>query len=202
MPAVYKKGDFDLAGFAVGVIERKRIITGERIRSGDTVIGLASSGVHSNGYSLVRKLFFEQGKYKPSSKISGLGGSLGSELLEPTRIYVKPILALLDNQPGIIKGMAHITGGGLPGNVPRVLPRGCKAIIDKSAWKVPPIFRVMQSLGVAEKEMYDVFNMGIGMALVVRSKDASDVVAHFKRKKIPAYVIGEITKGRRGAVLG
>ncbi len=197
MPDVYRKGDFDLAGFAVGIVERKHLITGDNIKPGDAIIGLASAGIHSNGYTLVRKLFFEAHHYKLSSRIKGLRLPLGAELLKPTRIYVKPILALLKRRRQVIKGLAHITGGGLPGNVPRVLPDGCQAQVHESYWKIPAIFRIIQSLGVAEKEMYRVFNMGIGMVVIARSKDAQAIINHFKRHGIAAYSIGTISPGRR-----
>lgn len=197
MPDVYKREDFDLAGFAVGIAERERLITGDNITPGDVIIGLASSGIHSNGFTLVRRLFFEAHNYKLSSRIKGLRVPLGTELLRPTRIYVEPILALLQKGKRSVKGMAHITGGGLPGNVPRILPRGCQAVVEKSSWKIPPIFRIIQSLGVAEKEMYRVFNMGIGMVLIARRRDSQAIVSHFKRRRIPAYPIGVVTQGKR-----
>ena len=196
MPDIYGEGGFDLAGFAVGIIERKHLITGEQIRPGDSIIGLGSSGIHSNGYSLVRKVFFEAHNYKLSSRIKGLRGLLGAELLKPTRIYIQPILEVLRGRRKVL-GLAHITGGGLPGNVPRMLPPGCQALIRKKAWKVPPIFNIMQSLGVPESEMYRTFNMGIGMAVVVRRNKSRAVVERFKSHKIKAFVIGEIVSGKR-----
>ena len=196
MPDIYGEGGFDLAGFAVGIIERKHLITGEQIRPGDSIIGLGSSGIHSNGYSLVRKVFFEAHNYKLSSRIKGLRGLLGAELLKPTRIYIQPILEVLRGKRKVL-GLAHVTGGGLPGNVPRMLPPGCQALIRKKAWKVPPIFNIMQSLGVPESEMYRTFNMGIGMAVVVRRNNSRAVVERFKSHKIKAFVIGEIVSGKR-----
>ena len=196
MPDVYGEGDFDLAGFAVGIIERKYLITGEQIRPGDSIIGLSSSGIHSNGFSLVRKVFFEAHNYKLSSRIKGLRFSLGSELLRPTRIYIQPILELLRKRR-IVLGLAHITGGGLPGNVPRILPPGCQALIRKKAWKVPPIFNIMQSLGVSDSEMYRTFNMGIGMVIVARRDNSRAIIEHFKRRKINSFVIGKIVSEER-----
>ncbi|MCZ6654882.1 MAG: phosphoribosylformylglycinamidine cyclo-ligase [Planctomycetota bacterium] len=196
MPDVYRKGDFDLAGFAVGIVGRNHLITGEDIRPGDSIIGLHSSGIHSNGYSLVRKVFFEAHNYKLSSRIKGLRGLLGAELLKPTRIYIQPILELV-RERRIVLGLAHITGGGLVGNVPRILPPGCQAHIRKGTWKVPPIFNIMQSLGVPESEMYRTFNMGVGMAIVARRKNSTTIIQHFKRHKIKAFVIGEIVSGKR-----
>ena len=157
---------------------------------------MPSCGIHSNGYSLVRKVFFEAHNYKLSSRIKGLPGLLGAELLKPTRIYIQPILELL-RERRIVLGLAHITGGGLPGNVPRILPPGCQAHIRKGTWKVPPIFNIMQSLGVPESEMYRTFNMGIGMAVVARRKNSTTIIQHFKRRKIKAFVIGEIVSGKR-----
>ncbi len=196
MPGVYRNDDFDLAGFAVGIVGRKRLITGEQIRPDDAIIGLSSSGIHSNGYSLVRKVFFEAHDYKLSSRLKGLKSPLGAELLKPTRIYIQPILKLVRRR-GIVRGMAHITGGGLAGNVPRILPPGCQAHIRKDAWKPPPIFNIMQSLGVPGSEMYRVFNMGIGMVVVVRRTASRHVIEHFKRHKIKARVIGKIVSGKR-----
>ena len=196
MPDVYRKGDFDLAGFAVGIVGRNHLITGEDIRPGDSIIGLHSSGIHANGYSLVRKVFFEAHNYKLSSRIKGLPAVLGAELLKPTRIYIQPILELLRGRR-IVLGLAHITGGGLAGNVPRILPPGCQARIRKGTWKVPPIFNIMQSLGVPEREMYRTFNMGVGMAVVARRHNSRAIIEHFRRRKIKAFVIGEIVSGKR-----
>jgi phosphoribosylformylglycinamidine cyclo-ligase len=197
MPDIYGPGQFDLAGFAVGVVERRNLITGERVRPGDVIVGLASTGLHSNGYTLARKLFFEQHRYTPSSRIPGVRSPLGAALLKPTRIYAKTLLPCLGKHPRLIRGMAHITGGGLPGNLRRVLPPGCRAIVEKGSWKVPAIFGAMQSLGVAEPEMYRVFNMGIGMAVITRRRDARALIRHCEDHKTPAYPIGTITTGRR-----
>ena len=195
MPDLYRKGEFDLAGFCVGLVEAKHLIRGERIAPGDVVIGLASSGLHSNGYTLIRKIFFQAHKYKLSAKLPGLRRPLGEELLRPTRIYVKPLLSLLQQSRPAITGLAHITGGGLPGNVPRILPEGCHATLRRNSWPVPPIFRIIQSLGVAEKEMFRVFNMGIGMVVIGRRKNVPSVMSHFKRNRIRAVQIGLISKG-------
>ncbi|UCE47459.1 MAG: phosphoribosylformylglycinamidine cyclo-ligase, partial [Phycisphaerales bacterium] len=171
MPDTYAKGDFDMAGFAVGVIERKKIITGETVRSGDVVLGLASTGLHSNGYTLARNICFKQAKLKMTDVLDELGGAmLGNVLLEPTRIYARPIVKLLSQYKvkRIVHGMAHITGGGLPGNIPRVLPKDCNAVIKKSSWPRYKIFSFLQNTGpVEEEEMYRVFNMGIGFVLIV-----------------------------------
>lgn len=201
MPDVYRKGEFDLAGFCVGLVDAKHLIKGDRIAPGDVIIGLASSGLHSNGYTLVRKLFFQTHKYKLSAKLPGLRRSLGDELLRPTRIYVKPLLSLLKRSKLAVTGLAHITGGGLPGNVPRILPKGCHATLRRNSWPVPSIFRIMQSLGVAEKEMFRVFNMGIGMVVITRRKKALAVMSHFKRNRIRAVLIGLITKGNQALTI-
>ncbi len=197
MPDLYQKGDFDLAGFAVGAVERNRIIDGSTIEPGDAIIGLPSSGVHSNGYSLARRLVFKEAKLKYDSVVPQIGCAIGDELLKPTRIYVKPVLHLLHyyRVKRVVRGMAHITGGGLPGNVVRILPEGCTAVIDTKSWVVPPIFKYLQSLGVQRDEMFRVFNMGIGYVLVVRPAFASAVVGHFRRRRIDAVIIGHIRKG-------
>ncbi len=202
MPDIYRKNEFDLAGFAVGVVERKHLVNGTTIRPGDSILGLRSSGIHSNGYSLVRKAFSRgHSPLRMSARITGLNGTLGQHLLKPTRIYSKAVVALLERHPRIIKGMAHITGGGLPGNVPRILPTKCRACIDTTAWRPHAIFRALQDRGIAEKEMYDVFNMGIGMTLVVRRKDVMTVQQHFKKQRLACHEIGRIESGRRGVDL-
>ena len=194
MPDLYRKGEFDLAGFCVGLVEAKHLLRGDRVAPGDVVIGLASSGLHSNGYTLVRKIFFRAHKYKLSAKLPGLRRPLGEELLRPTRIYVKPLLSLLQRSGVAITGLAHITGGGLPGNVPRILPKGCHAILKRNSWPLPPIFRIIQSLGVAEEEMYRVCNMGIGMVVAVAPGDVTSV-----RADVPeAIVVGEVAPARDG----
>lgn len=203
MPDLYAANDFDLAGFAVGVVERSRIIDGTTIEPGDVIIGLPSSGVHSNGYSLARRLVFKEAKLKYDSVVAEVGCPIGDELLKPTRIYVKPVLSVLRKYrvKQVIRGMAHITGGGLPGNVVRILPENCAAVLDTKKWQVPPIFRYLQSIGVARKEMFDVFNMGIGYVLVVRPAFADAVVGHFRRRRIDAVVIGKVRKGTRAVEL-
>lgn len=195
MPSFYQKGEYDLAGFAVGVVEKSKLIDGRSIKPGDAVIGLASSGFHSNGFSLVRKVLFEKAGLKTDQVIPELGKELGPVLLEPTRIYVKTALRLMKSFK--IKGMAHITGGGITENLPRVFPKTCKAVIDKNSWKVPPVFRLVQRLGeISEGEMFRDFNMGIGFVLVVAKKDASGVMSEAKKSGEKAYLIGEIQKGK------
>ncbi|OQW33525.1 MAG: phosphoribosylformylglycinamidine cyclo-ligase [Nitrospira sp. SG-bin1] len=191
MPSFYPEGEYDLAGFAVGAVDRSRIIDGRYIVSGDAVVGLASSGLHSNGYSLARRVLFEQAQLTVASRIPELGGSLGEVLLTPTRIYAKQILSLVEQFP--IKGIAHITGGGITENLPRVLPKGTRARITRTAWSVPPIFDVMSRLGQIEREeMYRVFNMGIGLILVVPPDAVSVVLARAAALGDQGWQIGEI----------
>ncbi len=205
MPDTYKKDDFDMAGFAVGVVEKKRIITGQTVEKGDTILGLASSGIHSNGYSLVRNICFKRNNFKLTDKIDSLGGKiLGDVLLEPTRIYVRPVVKLLAQYKvkQIVHAMAHITGSGLIGNIPRVLPKDCDAVINKKTWPRPEIFNFLQNAGpVEEDEMFRVFNMGIGFVLVVASDFADSVIAKLKSYGETVYKIGKITAGNRKVVL-
>jgi phosphoribosylformylglycinamidine cyclo-ligase len=188
MPGMYAQGEYDLAGFCVGVVEREQILDGRSIAPGDTVIGIASSGAHSNGYSLIRKILE---RAKPD-----LGGNLGGvplsqALLAPTRIYVKPVLALMQQRP--VKGLAHITGGGIVGNVPRILPAGLRAAIRGAAWPRPPLFAWLKELGgVSEEEMYRVFNCGIGMVVVVAREHAARAVQLLQAAGETAYEIGAI----------
>jgi phosphoribosylformylglycinamidine cyclo-ligase len=196
MGELYAPGEYDLAGFAVGVAERSRIVTGAEVRPGDRVLGLASSGLHSNGYGLVRKALFERLGLKPGDSVPGLGRSVADELLEPTRIYVKPVLALLRSVP--VQAMAHVTGGGITGNLPRVLPDGCRAVIDRRAWPEPPIFRIIQEAGsVEEAEMRRTFNMGLGYLLVVRAVDAARARETLTASGERVFEIGEIVSGER-----
>jgi phosphoribosylformylglycinamidine cyclo-ligase len=196
MPGFYKKGEYDLAGFVVGVVEDARLIDGTRVTVGDKIIGIASSGLHSNGYSLVRKVLLDRHKMVLKERVRELGGVLGDELLRPTRIYVKAILNL--TRDFSIGGIAHITGGGITGNLPRVIPKGCRGIIRRGTWDIPPIFPFLQEKGkIAEDEMYRTFNNGIGMILIVRSKDVEDVMARLRSLKEKAFVIGEIDKAEK-----
>ena len=197
MPDLYRLGEFDIAGFAVGVVDRKKLVSGNDVEPGDCIIGLASSGLHSNGYSLVRKII-AKGKRDLSRNIPTLGRTLGEELLKPTKIYVKAVSSVLSyyRVKRVVRAMAHITGGGLPGNLPRVLPKGCQAIIKKNSWPRPPIFDLLAKWGpVAEEEMYRVFNMGIGFVLVVRPTFVDSILRQFKRLKQPAYLLGRIRRG-------
>jgi phosphoribosylformylglycinamidine cyclo-ligase len=200
MPGFYHDGEYDLAGFAVGVIERNKIINGKGIGVGDVVIGLKSSGLHSNGFSLVRKVLFEKAKLDVNSKIKAIDGTIGDELLKPTKIYVKPIRALLRHYrfKKVVKGMAHITGGGLVENIPRVLPEGCSVRIKKGSWPVPAIFEVIQKRGkIKEDEMFNVLNMGIGMVLIVSKYYAPSIMKKLKQLKEDSFIIGKVIKGNR-----
>ncbi len=196
MPGFYPPGEYEMAGFAVGVVEKKHIIDGSRVEEGDSIIGIFSNGVHSNGFSLVRKII-DSRKLSLKELLPETGVTLGDELLKPTQIYVKQVLSLLDKFD--IKGMAHITGGGMPGNIDRVLPKGLNAIIDSTRWSVPEVFTYLQKKGNVEtKEMFNVFNMGIGYILVCKSSEAGDLIKELKDKNLSSRVIGEIEKGKTG----
>ena len=200
LPDLYAPGEYDLAGFAVGVVERERIVDGRGVRPGDVVLGLAASGLHSNGYSLARRIVFDVLRLDIDAILPGTGRTVADELLTPTRIYVKPVLALLGQIT--VGGMAHITGGGITGNLPRVLPAGCRAVIRKAAWTVPPVFGVLGQAGrVAEAEMFATFNMGIGYTLVMRAADAERAVRALVAAGETALAIGEIVAGAPGVEL-
>ena len=195
MSDLYQPGEYDLAGFCVGVAERNEIIDGKAIRPGDTLLGVASSGFHSNGYSLIRKAVFEMAGLQASDTIPELGGrTVGDILLEPTRIYVRPVLALLERfraNDGI-RGIAHITGGGLVENLSRILPEGVKLTINEGSWPVPPMFDWLQKLGnIDDDEMARVFNRGIGLVLVVRSEIAEEVQSVLREMKLDSWRIGK-----------
>jgi len=193
MPGMYDPEEYDLAGFAVGACEKSDLIDGTTIKAGDVLIGLGSSGIHSNGYSLVRKLFFEKAKMDVADYVDVLGCTLGEELLRPTRIYVQPVLSTLQNFR--LKGMAHITGGGFIENIPRMLPSGLGAVLEEKTWDIPPIFPLMESIGGIERlEMYSIFNMGIGMVIAVDQETASSVVEHFQKQGEKAYLIGQVVE--------
>jgi phosphoribosylformylglycinamidine cyclo-ligase len=191
MPSFYLEGEYDLAGFAVGVVDRPKIIDGRHIVPGDALIGLASTGLHSNGYSLARRVLLDQAKLSVTSVLPEFDRPLGDILLTPTRIYAKQILTLI--QEFSIKGMAHITGGGITENLPRVFPPGTRAQVRRSAWSVPPIFQAIAGIGNVEpEEMYRVFNMGIGLILVVPASAAQAVITRATDLGDPAYRIGTI----------
>lgn len=198
MPGLYKTGEYDLAGFAVGVVDKKKIIDGKRIKAGDAIIGLASSGLHSNGYSLARKVIFEKLGLSIGSKPEGYKKDVGSMLIAPTRIYVKPVRSLMKEVD--ICGMAHITGGGFTENIPRVIPKGLKAVIKKGSWKMPPVFKLIKDGGsIDEDEMLRTFNCGIGFILVVREKDAEKALVKIKKLGERPYLIGTIAKSKKDA---
>ncbi|SDF69662.1 phosphoribosylformylglycinamidine cyclo-ligase [Sporolituus thermophilus] len=200
MAGFYPDGEYDIAGFAVGVAERERLITGEKIRPGDVLIGLPSSGLHSNGYSLARKICFDVKGFAPDVYIPELGRTLGEELLTPTRLYPRVCLPLLERFD--IRGMVHITGGGFYDNIPRVLPAGCAVEIDAGAWPMPPIFACLQAWGqVAWPEMYRTFNMGIGLILIVPAHEADAVRDDLAARGEACYVIGRVVAGNGEVVL-
>ncbi|MCL5097828.1 MAG: phosphoribosylformylglycinamidine cyclo-ligase [Candidatus Omnitrophica bacterium] len=224
MPGFYAPGEYDVSGTIVGVVERSRILDGKRIEPGDAVIGLPSSGLHTNGYSLARRILFEQMKLKPSQRLAELGCTIGEELLKVHLSYGPLVQRLLNKfnpassippQPrrpasragkhpnqdvsedaDAIKGLAHITGGGFLDNIPRVLPKRCDVIIRRKTWPVPPIFKLLQTKGrVPEPEMYQVFNMGVGMTLVVAGDKADAALRFLRGRRQPAWLIGEVVKG-------
>lgn len=203
MPGFYQRGEYDVSGTIVGVVEKSRLLDGKTIRPGDAVIGLASSGLHTNGYSLARRIFFEQMKLKPGSRLPGLAGTLGEELLKVHVSYGPLIQKLLRkfnvgrSSAFALKGLAHITGGGFVDNIPRVLPKRCDVVIHKGAWQMLPIFELLRCEGgVPEAELYQVFNMGIGMTLVVDAAQADAVLKFIRAQKQAAWRIGEVVKGR------
>ena len=182
MPGLYRKGEYDLAGCMVGVVDRAKIIDGSKIKPGDVILGLASNGLHTNGYSLARKILFEKMRLKPSSKIDNLPGTIGEEFLRVHKNY-QPLLTKVPS--GMIKGLAHITGGGLIDNLPRILPKKCDAIIETRSWRVPHIFQILQRNGdVDPAEMYQVFNMGIGMVTIVSKRDTKPTMSFLRGKQI------------------
>ena len=194
MPGMYADGEYDLAGFTVGVVDNSKIIDGSSVTVGDRLIGIGSSGLHSNGYSLARKVFFDRMGLNVDAVVDGMERTIGEELLIPTRIYVKTILNVLRDFQ--VKGMAHITGGGLVENVPRVLPKHCRAVIEKNSWEKPAIFEILHEAGnIDEIEMYRTFNYGIGMVLIVSEQDTDDVMVRLSGLKETAFLIGEIAKG-------
>ena len=195
MPSCYPDHEYDLAGFVVGVVERANIIDGQKVSKGDVAIGLSSTGLHSNGYTLARQVLFEKEGWIGRTELPELECSLGDTLLEPTKIYAKQVRAILTNSS--VHGMAHITGGGLTGNVPRVLPSDCEMVIKRGAWPIPEIFHVIQRTGnVDHDEMFRVFNMGIGFVVIVPSHDVDRVLDHMKKCGDTAYIIGEIAERR------
>lgn len=196
MPGMYGEGEYDIAGFTVGIVDKKKIIDGSTIAPGDVILGFASSGVHSNGFSLVRKLLLQDKGYKLQDEVAELGGKLGDTLLAPTKIYVKPILAMLEKVT--IKGMAHITGGGFLENIPRVLPEGVNAQIEYGSWPILPIFKLLQESGnVTNNDMFRTFNMGIGMVLIVPAEQADEAIRLAEANGEKAYRLGTVTPGEQ-----
>ena len=201
MPSFYGDGEYDLAGFAVGVVEKEKIPDPAAIVPGDLLVGLPSSGLHSNGYSLARRVLLDVRGLKLGDRISELGRTLGEEMLEPTRIYAGAIQKLVRRHA--IKGIAHITGGGIPGNLPRIFPRGRRAWIRRSSWPVPPIFDLIQRFGgVSQAEMDRTFNNGLGIILVVGKREADRVGRALKKMGEKWYLIGEVRKGEKGVSFG
>ncbi len=200
LPGFYAKGEYDLAGFAVGVVDRGHIIDGRTIRAGDVLVALPSSGLHSNGYSLARKVLLDAPGMGPRKRLKEIGQPVGEALLTPTRIYVRPVLAVLKRYP--VKGMAHITGGGLTENLPRVLPKGMGIRIRRSSWTPPPLFQVLQDRGrIEEPEMYRTFNMGIGFVVIVAPEWVNRILAAFRRQGEEPFVIGSVEKRTRSGVV-
>ena len=196
MPGFYADGEYDLAGFIVGVVDRDKIITGKAVEAGDVLIGLASSGLHTNGFSLARKLFFETANYTPDSYVNEIKGKVGTELMKTHRSYWPIVRRMIDAEA--VSAMAHITGGGITENLPRVLPKGTGAIVEMHSWPVPPLFQHLQSIGnVPQDEMLRTFNMGIGMVLVVPAKRFKKAQTILDRCGEKAYIIGRIVKGEK-----
>ncbi len=191
MPGLYQEGEYDISGFSVGIVDNDKIIDGSSIKNGYKLIGLASNGIHSNGFSLVRKIFFDKCKYDVNTKLDDLGITLGEELLKPTIIYVPTLLSILRDLP--VHGIVHITGGGIDENIIRVIPKACKAVIHKDSWETPPIFNILQKEGmVSDSEMQRTFNNGIGMVIVVPEDSVDDVMDRLGAMDQKAYFIGEI----------
>ncbi|MBK8002211.1 MAG: phosphoribosylformylglycinamidine cyclo-ligase [Verrucomicrobia bacterium] len=201
MPGFYQAGEYDVSGTIVGVVDKPRMLDGKTIRPGDVVIGLEASGLHTNGYSLARKIFFEDLKLKPKTRVAELGNTIGDEMLKVHVSYGMLVQALLkkfnrDGQPRAIKGLAHITGGGFVDNIPRVLPKKCDVVIRKGSWDMLPIFKMIEAKGgVPDEELYQVFNMGIGMTVIVAQDKADAVMKFVRAQKQKAWFIGEVVKG-------
>jgi phosphoribosylformylglycinamidine cyclo-ligase len=199
MPAFYKPGEFDMAGFAVGVVERKKIIDGSHVEAGDVAIALASDGLHSNGYGLARRVLLEQARHGLNDRPPELGGAtVGEEMLRPTRIYVRPVLDILSRYrvKKVVKALAHVTGSGIPGNLPRVLPKGLTVRIKRDSWEVPPIFRLIAARGPVDPiEMMNVFNMGVGFVMVVAGAYAAPIMSRLRQLGERCWALGKVRKG-------
>ncbi|MDI3257639.1 MAG: phosphoribosylformylglycinamidine cyclo-ligase [Kyrpidia sp.] len=202
MPGMYRPGEYDLAGFAVGAVERSRFVDGSRVRPGDAIIGLPSAGLHSNGFSLVRQIVFDEAGLSPADPLPGCDGTVGEVMLKPTRIYVRAVLALLNRVE--VRGMAHITGGGLLDNVARTLPEGCRAVLDASAWEEPPVFAALRRLAaepLAAEDLYQTWNMGIGYVCIVAPEDVDRATAVLREAGEAPVRIGAVEAGPRGVTI-
>ncbi|HJU91973.1 MAG TPA: phosphoribosylformylglycinamidine cyclo-ligase [Pyrinomonadaceae bacterium] len=200
MPGFYQDGEYDIAGFIVGAVDREKIVDGKTIAAGDVLLALPSAGLHTNGYSLARKLFFEVAGYEPGTYVPELGMTAGEALLLPHLSYLKPLEGLLDK--GVIKGLAHITGGGLTDNIPRILPEGTAVTVKKESWNIPPLFDLLRRLGnVSDKEMYRTFNIGVGMVIVCSSDDVETIKAHLRNQRETCYEIGDVVSGNREVLI-
>ncbi|MGX7203777.1 phosphoribosylformylglycinamidine cyclo-ligase [Enterococcus pingfangensis] len=199
MPGMYGEDDYDLAGFTVGIAEKSQMITGEKIKSGDLLIGLPASGIHSNGYSLVRKIFFEMHDFSIDEKLPELAGELSDEILTPTKIYVDAVLPLIKKE--LVNGIAHVTGGGFVENLPRMLPADLACEIELGSWPVLPIFNALAKYGeIPEMEMYEIFNMGIGMVLAVSPEKLADLQTDLNKRAEPSFIIGKVTEKQEAAI--
>ena len=200
MPGFYGEGEYDIAGFIVGVVDRAKIIDGKTITAGDVLLALPSAGLHTNGYSLARKLFFEIAGYEVDTRLDELGMTAGEALLQPHLSYLRPLEGLLDS--GVIKGLAHITGGGLTDNIPRILPEGTSVRIERGSWPVLPIFELFRRIGnVSDSEMHRTFNMGVGMVIVCESGDFASVKTHFRERGDECFEIGKVVEGNREVII-
>ncbi len=200
MPGMYSEDEYDLAGFSVGIADREKIVSGKNVKSGDTLIGVASSGVHSNGFSFVRKIFLDKYGYTLDQYIEELGMTLGDALLTPTKIYVKLVLDLVEKHE--LKAIAHITGGGVIENITRVIPKGLGIDINKNSWEKPAIFKIIESFNaVDERELHKSFNMGIGLVLIVDKENANEIVDYINTTDEKAYIIGEVVDTHEGVEL-
>jgi phosphoribosylformylglycinamidine cyclo-ligase len=200
MPGFYNEGEYDVAGFIVGVVDREKVIDGRGISAGDAVLALPSVGLHTNGYSLARKLFFDVAGFRVDTRVDELGQTVGEALLQPHASYLPALDGLLDR--GLIKGLAHITGGGLTENVPRILPEGTGVRVERGTWPVLPVFELMRKLGnVADAEMFRTFNMGVGMVIVSAPSDAKAIKAHLEERGEAVYEIGRVTEGNREVLI-
>ncbi|WP_137665347.1 phosphoribosylformylglycinamidine cyclo-ligase [Enterococcus hulanensis] len=200
MPGMYGEDDYDLAGFTVGIAEKSQMITGEKIKAGDILVGLPSTGIHSNGYSLVRKIFFETHNFSVDEKLPELAETLGNEILTPTRIYVEAILPLVKKE--LVNGIAHVTGGGFVENLPRMLPENLACEIELGTWPVLPIFDALAKYGeIPEMEMYEIFNMGIGMVLAVAPEKLAELQADLNGRNEASFVIGKVTEKQEAAIV-